>query len=196
MIVPAKPRRRTAKVFCIENWSSRMTDRTTVRPLLEALENEAGVAYIHRFADDLEDLRYLLERSSRYSDYSIVYLACHGAPGEITIGGKAKTLPDLAAELGDDALADKSVYFGSCETGSDRKSLKAFRDQVGAEIVCGYADPKGVDWLSAAAFELLLMQYLTGWVHGATGLHHPRQDPAGRALWKTLKFVTYPPTTS
>ncbi len=192
MITGEKPRRRKTGIFCVESWSARMTDRTTVRPLLEILEHEAGIPYIHRIADDQEGLSYLLARSTGYTGHRVVYLACHGESGTIGIGGRQVAIEDLAADLDSGVLRNKTVYFGSCATGTDRAALRAFRERTQAEVVCAYADPRGVDWLSAGAFELLLMRSLTKWARGKTGLRHLRSDPAGKSLWRALKFVTEP----
>jgi hypothetical protein len=189
MITAHKPRKRTTGVFCIENWSARMTNRTTIRPLLEWLEQEAGVPYILRHADDREDLLYLLERSAGYGDHRVVYVACHGKRGALLIGGTTARIDDLASDLSL-RLRGKTVYFGSCATGADGASLKRFRERTGAETVCGYADPKGVDSLTVGAFELLLMRALTEVARSRTGLRRLRREAAD--LWKELKFVAVP----
>jgi hypothetical protein len=192
VITKQAPSGPTTGIFCIESWSPRLTDRRTVHPLLDVLEQEAGINYIHRVADDREGLLYLLGRSGNYTRHRIVYLACHGARGAVEIGGSELPIAEVADDLPAGSLRTKTVYFGSCSTGGDRTSLAHFRERTGAEIVCGYADPKGADWLSAGAFELLLMRSLTQWSRGRTGLRHLRDEPASKSLWRSLSFVVEP----
>lgn len=153
---------------------------------------QEGVRYILRYADDRYGLIYLLERSSYYTTHPVIFLACHGKRGSLDIGQDTVRLVDLADDLPEGLLSGKTVYLGSCATAADAAAMQTLRERSGAEVICGYADPKGVDNLEASAFELLLMRELTTSKRGTTALRRLKDRPASKSLWKAMNFVTVP----
>jgi len=145
-------------VFCLEGeWSSSLTDRSSVRPLLELLHTRGTIKYIHRDVATVDELDHLAARwpQKQYSDYRLGYFAFHGSEGRINVGRHSVDLDHLGALLAD-RLTDKIVYFGSCSTaGIGEDALRQFKKTTRARAVCGYTED--VDWLEAAAFELLLI---------------------------------------
>ena len=196
MAIGAKPNRQQVKtgIFCLESWAGDLRSRRSVRPLLEILEQEAGVKFIHRTVDSRSSFFDLLARWPTYDSYRIGYIACHGDAERLVIGAHRVTLKQLETELQrrNISLAKRTLYFGSCGVLSMPKSrLRAFRENIGAEAVCGYKGDDGVDWLESAAFELLLFDYLTyGRAAAPSGLRDFRNDH--RALWKKLDFEADP----
>jgi hypothetical protein len=149
-------------VFCIEGgWSRHLADRSSVRPLLELLENQGCVTFIHRDAGTPGEFEFYLNKwvQRGYDRYALAYFAFHGDPGGLWIGRYWYTLEKLA-ELLRGRCAGLVLYFGSCSTlDIDDDELAWFRRVTKARAVCGYnAD---VDWLESAAFELLLIQAVT-----------------------------------
>ncbi len=155
------PAVRRPGVFCVEgDWSSKLTDRSSVQPLLRALEGLNVVKVIHRSAGTRTELEHLLKRwvQKQYDDYMLGYLAFHGSPGLVHLGRDSVSLEELG-ELLEGACTGRVLHFGSCSVlKSAETSLKAFLHQTGARAVCGYT--KDVDWLQSAAFDLLLISEL------------------------------------
>jgi hypothetical protein len=155
------PRGQRLGVFCIESWTTDLRSKGTLRPLLELLEREGEIRFIYQRVASAEELASYLDHWSGYSSYELGFLALHGEPGSVAIGSEAVTVEELIDRTTDTDepldlnLRGKTVYFGSCSTMSKRRDMERFRRASGARLVCGYT--KDVDWLEAAAFELLLL---------------------------------------
>jgi hypothetical protein len=186
------PARRKPGVFCLEgNWSPKLTDRSSVRPLLEALEDLGHIKFSHRDVATVGELEHYLKKwiQAGYADYKLLHLAFHGGPGGIWIGQKQVDLQELAEVLRG-SCTDRIIYFGSCSTLKiSSAELDAFQRPTRAKAVCGYR--ARVDWLESAAFELLLISAL---VDG-----HRRIDARFNELRRTypdlvkrLKFESHP----
>lgn len=187
----AVPRRTPPGVFCLEGpWSARLTDTSSVRPLLEVLEGRKVIRFIHRDAATLVEFEtYLRQWSQRqYSDFGFGYLAFHGEPGSIRIGRHVHTLDDLAGSL-HRSLAGRTLYFGSCQTlNIDRDDAEEFRRATGARAVCGYTQE--IDWIESAAFELNLIHAVTSYDRIDAGFKYLQRTHSGacenlglRAVW-------------
>lgn len=148
----------TKGIFCIEGlWDPDLKVRSTVRPLLEMLQQVAGINYIHRDCATREDLEFYLGKwvQKKYSAYPILYLTSHGVESAITLGTESYSLDDLAGVL-EDKCANRLIMISSCSTMRiDKRYLKRFLERTGVLAVCGYRTD--VDWLRSAAFELLLL---------------------------------------
>ena len=152
-------------IYCIETggWYDD-TDRTSVRPMLQLLENLYGARYIHRDAATKGELvHYLMKwKNLNPEGYPILYLGFHGSEGGAirleTVDGQEDWVNHefLTGHL-DSSCADCMVHFGSCGslTGVD---WSAFLERTGASAVSGYE--KEVDFSESAAFELAYFAYL------------------------------------
>jgi len=155
-------RKHRKKIFCIEgNWNPRLSDRASVRPVLELLEVNSDIGYIYKDCSTEEELYYLLERwqQKAYADYKILYLAFHGEPGRILIDTKHKVSLD---QLGDNLCCRthrRIIYFGACSVlRVDKRIIKRFMRAAGVRAVCGYTTD--VDWIPSTALDLIAMNEL------------------------------------
>ncbi len=149
-------------VFCIEgNWNDMLSRKTTVLPVLELLEINAGVQFIYRDCSTVEEMEFLVDKWKQrgYARYRILYLAFHGAPGELMINRRHRmTLEELGDRL-DHRCHRRLVYFGSCSVlRIDERTIERFLEASGAKAVCGYTTD--VDWMKSAALDLIAMTEL------------------------------------
>ena len=99
----------------------------------------------------------------QFNDYPILYLAFHGAEGQLEVGANShpENTVDLK-ELGDlleGKCEGRVIVFGSCKTvGVHGSHLNTFLKRTRALAVCGYV--RTVDWVLSTAFELILMEFL------------------------------------
>lgn len=148
-------------IFCIEGiWEDDLRKKSSIRPILELLENHQNIPFIYHDCATFEELEYFVNKWSlqRYQNYPILYFAFHGNPNEIMFGNKPYSLDQLA-----DILYNKCknsvIIFGSCSTlAIDKRHLNRFLKATGALAICGYKN--SVDWLESTAFEMLLLFYL------------------------------------
>jgi hypothetical protein len=148
-------------IFCLEGeWDADLKRRASVLPMLDLLERLGIARSIHRDVATRDEFLYYLEKWGQrsYHDYFVLYLASHGTSGRLALGKDTVGIDEL-----EDALADKAdggvIYFGSCLTlVTDDDRLKRFVKRTGASVVVGYRAE--IDWLEAAAFELLLLERL------------------------------------
>ncbi len=156
--------RRTARdkplgIFCVEgSWSEKLTDRSSVRELLQILEDVAGIEFIHHHVETPDGLFEVLRRwgQKQYMRYALGYFAFHGRPGSIRVGHHLVTLEELGDVLRG-TCAGKILYFGSCsvlEATHDR--LDAFCSVTGSPCIVGFT--RDVDWIASAALDLILLQ--------------------------------------
>jgi hypothetical protein len=148
-------------IFCLEGeWDSDLRRRESVLPMLELLERLAIAQSIHRDVATKDEFFYYLKKWGQrgYHNYFILYLASHGDSGRLELGKDAVTIDELEEELADKADGGV-IYFGSCLTlVTDDDRLKRFVKRTGASVVVGYRAE--IDWLEAAAFELMLLERL------------------------------------
>ena len=156
---------RNRGIFCLEGpWSPKITERASMRPLLEVVEGvyKPGIAF--RDAATSEEVNQYLKQWSgkQYASHPYGIMSFHGESGKIKLLGK-KTLS--LRELGD-VLAGKChgrlIHFDSCSVMDvPPKEMKEFRLTTKAAAVSGFTQE--VDWLDSAAFTLMLLNSL---VHG------------------------------
>jgi hypothetical protein len=155
-------RRVTPGIFCVEGpWSSRLTDKASVGPLLEFLEHSGKVRFTHHRANSLGEVENVVRRwrQKQYARYSLGYFGFHGDPGRLHVGRRKISLEELGEHL-DGACRGKTIYFGSCAVLDVPKGrIEAFRRITRARCVVGYT--KDVDWYASCAFDLLLFEALT-----------------------------------
>ena len=157
-------------IYCIETVWYGNKDRTSIRPILEILEDHHEAPYLHHDAATRGALFYYLERWKEVNnEYPILYLGFHGeSQGQIRL----KKIDDTDVIVKSQTLAKRLkgacpgcvVHFSSCSSLKDM-DLEDFRETIGASAVSGYEEE--VYWFESAAFELLLLYEL---------LHH-RGEP-------------------
>ncbi len=135
-----------------------MRDTSSVRAALTFLRHNFGIKYIYRQCTNVKSLEHYLDqwKHAKYKNYNICYLAFHGEPDVIELGGERVTLDELADMLGD-SCRDKIIHFGTCETIKvERKKIDRFLRNTEALCVCGY---KGeIDFLDGSVFDMLLIE--------------------------------------
>ncbi len=150
-------------IFCLEGmWSSSVEDRSSVRPLLELIEQRGICKHIYQACATKVELNYFLNRwkaKGTQTRYPILYFAFHGEQECICLAGREKvTLDELADQLAN-SCKGKVFFFASCETiRIDKRKIKSFLQKTGAIAAIGYTEE--VDWMMATAFELLVLDAL------------------------------------
>ena len=157
-------RKKKPGIFCLEgDWDKNLKDKTSVRPLLEFLDQNEHIDFIYRDVGTPNELVFYVKKwqQSRYSSYNIGYFAFHGEPDAIFIGRNKKSIEELGKLL-EGACSKKTLYFGSCKTlNIGRKKILELKKITKARCVCGYT--KDVNWFPCSAFELLLFYALTNY---------------------------------
>lgn len=166
-------RRANGGIFCLEGeWDSDLRSRDSVEPILDLLERLRIADSIHRDVATTEELKYFLGKwvQKRYDNYRVLYLAMHGTAGSLYLGSDEIDL-DTLEELLRDRCVGRAIYFGSCLTMRvTPERLMEFAANTGARVVVGYR--KSVDWLDAAAFEVLLLDRLTSGLRSDAVFNH------------------------
>ena len=198
------PKRRG--IYCIETggWYGD-DDRTSVRPLLQLLENLYGAPYVHRDAATKEELFHYLTKwkgfDLKHDHYPILYLGFHGSKGgnirlENMVGEEDWVDHNDLKDLLGPSCTNRLIHFGSCGslTGVD---WGGFLEQTGASAVSGYDE--AVDFAESAAFELLYLadlQYyhrkpLTSKVASTVHSNMTKKGHPYRGLSSHLGFVMH-----
>ena len=158
-------------IFCLEGlWSDDLRQQTTVRPILELLDLNSDIPYIHSDCATLEELRFYLEKWAEkdYIDYPILYLAFHGHNHGIWLGENFVSLDEIALPLMG-KCKNRIILLASCSTvKTDIRNLKRFLKATGALALCGYQ--RVVPWITSTAFELMLLATLQQNVFDGRGL--------------------------
>ena len=154
-------------VFCLESeWSSVVKKRFSIEPVLQLLKSlSPNIEYVHRDAATKEELYFYLNKwkQRQYASHPILYLAYHGAEGEIDTynrqGTKSVVTIDNIEEILADACKKRIIHFGSCYTMAiNGNRINRFLTRTGALAVCGFQ--QSVDPLMSAAFEVLALDAL------------------------------------
>jgi hypothetical protein len=145
-------------IFCLEGmWDSDLKRKSTVQPILNMLEVNNSVRYIHHDVATIEELEFYLGKwkNGRYRGYPILYLAFHGENETLLIGDSEYSLDRLGTIL-EGACRSTILLLASCNTmKTDRRNIKRFLRQTEALALCGYKSK--VSWTLSASFELLLL---------------------------------------
>jgi hypothetical protein len=153
-----RKRGQTKGIFCIEGiWDPDLRTPSSVEPLLDLLNLNALIDYIHVDCATVEEFELYIKKwmQKRYDRYPILYLATHGSASELKIGRHPYSIDDLGT-LMEGKCANRFIMFSSCSTMRiDKRVLKSFLDRTEALAVCGYR--VDVNWLWSTAFELLLL---------------------------------------
>lgn len=152
-------------VFCIETVWYGSGDKTSMRPVLEALQDSyLRVPVVYRSAVTKDELEHNLKewKSLGPRRYPILYLGYHGEAGSIVLGerdffGKSEiSIMQLAQALAGECK-NRVVHFGSCSTlDIDDELIQHFLDQTGASAVSGYRGTVG--WIESMSFDVLYLK--------------------------------------
>ncbi len=152
-----RKRGQTKGIFCIEGlWDPDLRVSSSVEPLLDLLNLNALISYIHMDAATHEEFEFYVKKwmQKRYDGYPILYIASHGSESGIKVGKDAYSVGALADLLAG-KCANRIIVFSSCSTlRIAKRELRRFLEKTEALAVCGYR--VDVDWLRSTAFELLL----------------------------------------
>ena len=153
--------RQTRGIYCIETVWYGDADRTSVRPVLQLLEDLYKAPYIHRDAATKDELFHYLTKWLNLDpkDYPILYLGFHGSDdGKIWLetadGRKDMVNYEVLADHLDSSCINRLVHFGSCGSMMGVDWVQ-FLEQTCASAVSGYRED--VNFEDSAAFELLYL---------------------------------------
>ena len=155
---------REKHIACLESlWDENVEQKLSVSALLEVIGKVRRVKYTHLTCNTTEELKFNLKRLSKRGKYRILYLAFHGAPGEIQLGDKSfVTLEELASFMGK-RFKGWVVHFGSCGTlATDQSRLDEFLAATGVTMAVGYTETVG--WIDSAAMDLILFEHLQRYI--------------------------------
>lgn len=148
-------------IICLEGlgWGDReLLDRSSVEPVLELIHRLDIIReVIHRDVATIEEFHHYVDTwlDHHYEAFSIRYLAFHGSPGVLHIGGSVLTLEGLAESIKGRAQG-RVLYLGSCLTlAQDAAALKTFCRHTGIRALIGYTAT--VEWVDSAAFDLVVL---------------------------------------
>jgi len=145
-------------IFCLEgNWHDDLRKRSSVHPILELLELNSKIPYIHADCATITEFKFYLKKwiQKKYDSYPILYLAFHGSESGIWISNEFLTLDDISQEI-PDKCHNRIILFASCNTVNiDKRYLKKFLRTTGALAICGYK--LIVPWIQSTAFELMIL---------------------------------------
>ncbi len=138
-------------------WGPDFAHQETVRPLAELLRVTAQASTCPvRDAATREELSSYLALWTRSEDLRVLYLACHGSRGEISLDGTHAIALDELADLLEGRAKGKFLHIASCSTlAADEGDLRRFCRVSGVSGLSGYTTD--VDWTASAAFDLLLL---------------------------------------
>jgi hypothetical protein len=174
-------------IFCLEgDWGKNLKHQTSVLAVLMFLKQNRDINYIHRHCGTRENLRYYLQKAQerKYKNYSIIYLAFHGKPGEILIGKDKISLDELAEMLGPNCH-NKVIHFGTCHTlNLDLRHIKRFLKKTNALCVCGFG--KEIPFVEGSVFDILLIDMMQEFRNVGTVLN--RISKYYRSLARKLEF--------
>jgi hypothetical protein len=73
-------------IACLESlWNTELEDRWSVHPILELIANMQDLKLAHLSCNTEPEFAYNLRVLSKRRSYGILYLAFHGAPGQVCL---------------------------------------------------------------------------------------------------------------
>lgn len=152
---------KTTLVVCESPWAER--DRRwapwSMRPFVEGIAELYGARLVYRTFTGGPELRRLLEGEAfdGPGQRFLIYIACHGSGGRLTLGRK----PDSGVNLAPIARAlcqgVESVWLGACDVGGSN-ALHEFLAQSGAVWAGGYRC--SVNWDASLLLDMAVLQEL------------------------------------
>ena len=143
------------RIFCLEgDWENDLRKKSSIKGVLDFLENVKKVEYIHRNCSTKEEFISRLNQFKKYKTYNILYLAFHGSSNELYLNEKESISIDEIEEQLEGKLLDKIIYFGSCETLKiNEERLARFVKITKANCLVGFT--KKVDFIEGTALDLM-----------------------------------------
>ena len=150
-------------VFCLEGeWTDKLTDRASMRPLLQLVEDVHGLKFERRDVATRAEAKFYLDRwaqSGYAKTYPVAILAFHGQRGLLELKNEDLTLEEIG-EILKGRCKGRYIHFDSCNVlDVKRAEIEAFRRQTGAHIVSGFR--KNIGWIDSAAFTLHILDELS-----------------------------------
>ncbi|WP_315773557.1 DUF6642 family protein [Rhodococcoides kroppenstedtii] len=149
-------------VLCLEgDWDVSPESRLSVEPALRLLERNEQIKLIRRGVSTRGELEHHVDTwlSRGLKDYDFAFLGFHGSARTLYLGDVELSLDDLA-DIIDGRGAGKVLYLASCKVmAAEADVLQEFCARTGIKGLVGYT--RNVNWIEAAAFELLLVSTLT-----------------------------------
>lgn len=180
--------KRPGTIFCLEGEWGTIRSRETVVPYLDLLDRLDYAKFVHRDVATREEFDYYVKSLTRAaaSTYPVLFLAGHGSSGTWYLNrDDGFSIEELGDRL-EGRMTGRVVHFGSCGVARAKATrLQAFAEQTGARAVTGYT--RKVDWLSSAAFELVLLAELMHAKRPETIFNHIVEKHPGWS--KELGFV-------
>lgn len=149
------------QLLCLEGqWDegNGLLDPSTVEPVME-LAVKLGLlgAVVHRDVATAAEFEHYLDAwlAAKAKRLTIGYLAFHGLPGVLCIGGEEYSLDRLAESIRGRGQG-RVLYLGSCLTlAQDAETLRSFCGDTGIKALVGYT--ASVDFVESAAFDLIVL---------------------------------------
>lgn len=159
-----RARSRKKNIACVESlWDDNIERRLSVVPLLELASRIDDLRTSYLTCNTEEELKYNLAKLKRKRGYGILYLSCHGRPGELVLDQQAIEIEKLAQYMAD-GFASWVVHFGSCATiNIPLARISRFIATTKVSMVVGYK--KDVNWIDSAAIDLMLFDWLQEYRH-------------------------------
>ena len=148
----------TTLVVCESPWSTKgRLERWSVRPFVEGLSELYDARLIYRTFTTALELQELLNHEAIDGSGSrvVVYIACHGAGGRLSLGRRGDKQPNLASIARYLRRGVECVWLGACDLGRS-KSLTAFLAAGGAVWAGGYVC--SVDWDASLLLDVAVLQ--------------------------------------
>jgi len=150
-------------IFCIEgDWNHNLKDKTSVKHTLEFLKHSAKIENIYKNCSTEAQFEEYIKTSLQrgYKEYSIIYIAFHGASGSIDLGKRTKLGIDKIAKIintnGD--ATDKIIHFGCCSTlDIPTYKLRRFLKETGAIAISGYTEK--IDFVQSMCLDILYFNH-------------------------------------
>ena len=129
-------------VFALEGpWGNDLRDQSTIRPLLEMLEERKEIKFLHQDASTSAELKSLISEWTRheYDRYQVCFFSFHGRRGKLEIGDDLVSLDDLGLIL-EGKCEGRIIHFDSCSVMRvPEPKLSEFKQRTGAIAVSGYS---------------------------------------------------------
>ena len=152
---------RTTLVVCESPWTTEkgFLARWSMRPFVEGIAELYDVRLVYRTFTSGHELRRLLsyEAIDRPEGRVLVYVACHGFGGRLSVGRKGSEIVNLAPLAQTLYGGVEGVWLGACDVGQSR-ALQDFLKNSGAIWAGGYVC--SVDWAASLLLDLAVLQEL------------------------------------
>jgi len=146
-------------IACLESlWDGNIESRLSVVPLLELASRVDEIRFSYLTCNTEDELEHNLDKLKNKRGYGILYLACHGKPGELVLDESSVDIQKLAGFMGD-GFTNWVIHFGSCSTIKiEHARLSRFIAATQVSMILGYR--QDVAWIDSAAIDLLLFDGL------------------------------------